>query len=374
MKSLIDAAKKHGNPHKLILQLVMARGGIRTSKIADVFQRICQACSLDTEITEDCTPDAIYESYFVMYATKSAAKSTKLLIFSDHEKLLFETWIEIMFVKNPVQERGEIDAKTALDACINSNIRPLQAEAFLNKLEKDHIFQKLQETDSYIFSARAVKELEPILRTSDYEVWTCLICSNLVITRRFSHQCITCGTVMHNTCLNKMIKLSNTEVSCPGHLDNGGRCTNRFGIETLELMVFEKAAPETINQQIEIVGVRGGNNTEDNAEQENAQDSAENELETTDEQREEEMTEGGEDMDEGGEEEEDGDEQMGELEEIFAEHNVEDTFASTSSNQETPVKAKKQSSAAKKSGDALDDLFAEMEEEEEDDDDNDAEE
>uniref|UniRef100_A0AC35FK83 Phorbol-ester/DAG-type domain-containing protein n=1 Tax=Panagrolaimus sp. PS1159 TaxID=55785 RepID=A0AC35FK83_9BILA len=379
MKSLIDAAKEHGNPHRLILQLVMAQGGIRTSKMADVFQRICQACSLDTEITEDCTPDAICD---------------------------------------------------ALIESINPVLQPLDLTVGISRnfsLQDESYFVMLQDIDSYIFSARAVKELEPILRTSNYELWTCLICKNLVIVRRFSHHCHVCGTVMHNTCLNKMITLSNTAVACPGEALSGGRCINRFGVETLDSMVFDKAAPETISRPIEIVGVRGGtqilededeeeataedmeeeendvdksasktdkcsrkkslnymgleesdqegddeemvqgNNIEDNAEQENAQDSARNELETN-EQYGEEMTKGGEDLDEGGGEDED--EQMGELEEIFAEHNIEDTFALTSSNQEKPVKAKKkiQSSAAKKSGDALDELFAEMEEEEEEDD------
>uniref|UniRef100_A0AC34F0F0 Phorbol-ester/DAG-type domain-containing protein n=1 Tax=Panagrolaimus sp. ES5 TaxID=591445 RepID=A0AC34F0F0_9BILA len=257
-----------------------------TSKIVDVFRSICDACSLETEIPETCTPDILSETliesinptlepldlsvgissnysvsddkFLVMYSTSAFTKSSKLFIFSDHEQKLFQAWIKTMFVDNPFKERGELDGTTAINVGTENDIRASQAEAFLNKLLKDNIFRKLNDFNSYIFTPRAVMELQPRLRATEYDVPSCPICSNLVITRRFSHHCFICNTLIHSTCLQKMITLSTNVVACPGKINENIRCTNKYDLETLESLVFDTPASENINRPVEIVGVRGG--------------------------------------------------------------------------------------------------------------------
>uniref|UniRef100_A0A914QLY9 Non-structural maintenance of chromosomes element 1 homolog n=1 Tax=Panagrolaimus davidi TaxID=227884 RepID=A0A914QLY9_9BILA len=238
MKSLLHVAEKHGNPHKVLLQLICQNGGIRLSKIVEVFQAICDAALTPTSIPEQCTiktlskaliksinaviepmelkvaiatdyrfPD---EQFLTLYSTSSGGKFTK--IFTPDELELFQKWFNLMFVD--ATHRGELHGVEAINVQFDGRKRPILAEAFLKKLVEDNILVKLQKYNSFIFSSKSVLELEPRLRANNYDIPQCPVCSLLIIVQRFSYTCETCESSIHNTCLFKYVFVLNLSYIC----------------------------------------------------------------------------------------------------------------------------------------------------------------
>lgn len=50
--------------------------------------------------------------------------------------------------------------------------------------------------------ARAISELEPVLRSEEFDLPVCAICKRIVAVKRFAHKC-QCENLVHKTCISR---------------------------------------------------------------------------------------------------------------------------------------------------------------------------
>uniref|UniRef100_A0AC34GEK6 Uncharacterized protein n=1 Tax=Panagrolaimus sp. ES5 TaxID=591445 RepID=A0AC34GEK6_9BILA len=99
MKSLLHVAEKHGNPHKMLLQIICQIGGVRLSKIVEVFQAICDAALIPTSIPEQCTIESLSKALIKTINAVIVPLELKIAVTTDY-RYPDEQYLTMAFLNN----------------------------------------------------------------------------------------------------------------------------------------------------------------------------------------------------------------------------------------------------------------------------------